>query len=154
MRVWRVCNARHASTAFSGVGARLFPGRWNLAAVPMIYTASSLSLAAIEVFVHLSPSDTPVGLVSILVSLPIDEASCERIDPATLPADWRNQRNQELPRIGAEWVRSRRSLALLVPSVPIDGEWNVLVNPDHPDVSSIVVDTPKPFRFDQRMFKR
>jgi RES domain-containing protein len=29
MRVWRLCRARHAATAFDGEGARLFGGRWN-----------------------------------------------------------------------------------------------------------------------------
>jgi RES domain-containing protein len=154
MRVWRICSARHASTAFSGEGARLFSARWNPVGVPVVYAATSLSLAAIEIFVHLEMEETPVDLVSIVADLPIDEAFCARIDPLTLPTDWRDERNQQLPRIGAEWASSRRSLALLVPSVPIDGEWNVLVNPDHPDAARIVADKPKPFRFDQRMFKR
>ncbi len=106
-----------------------------------------------EVFVHLVPKDTPDELVSLSAELAVDEAACERIDPRRLPDDWRDERHPELPLIGAEWVRSRRSLALLVPSVAIDGEWNVLLNPEHPDAGKIKIAAPKPFRFDERMFK-
>jgi RES domain-containing protein len=66
MRVWRISKAKYAHSAFSGEGARLFDARWNFAGTPMVYTSSSLALAAIEYFVHLDPSEAPMGMVSLM----------------------------------------------------------------------------------------
>jgi len=154
MKVWRICNARHAPTAFSGEGARISSARWNPAGVPMVYAATSLALAAMEVFVHLETQDTPEGLVSMEAELPVDLAHCERVQASKLPADWRRERHPVLMQMGAEWARAKLSLTLLVPSVAVVGDWNVLVNPEHPDARKIVLSKPEPFQFDDRMFKR
>jgi len=154
MKVWRICNARHASRAFSGEGSRIYSGRWNLAGTPMVYAATSLALASVEMFVHLGPDDTPDHLVSIEADLPLDQAQCERIDLSALPTDWRRERHPELMLMGSAWARSRRSLVLLVPSASVSGDWNALVNPEHPDAKKIVLAEPRPFRFDERMFRR
>jgi RES domain-containing protein len=153
MRVWRICRKRHAAAAFSGEGTRLFAGRWNPVGVPLVYTSLSLSLAALEVFVNLDPDEEPGDLASLSAELPIDETAVERIDLAELPPDWQLLNHPALQMIGAEWIASGRSLALLIPSAVIDGEWNALINPTHPAASTIKIAAPKPFRFDPRMFK-
>lgn len=119
----------------------------------MVYAATSLALASIEVFVHLGPEDTPEHLVSIEAELPVDQDQCERVDAGALPADWRRERHPELMSMGSEWARSRRSLVLLVPSAAVVGEWNALVNPEHPEAKKIVLAEARPFQFDERMFK-
>jgi len=43
---------------------------------------------------------------------------------------------------------------MMVPSVPIRAEWNVLLNPLHPAIALIEIDPPQPFHFDARMFQR
>jgi RES domain-containing protein len=154
MRVWRICRERHVATAFSGDGARWFGARWNAAGVPVVYTSLSLSLAVVEMFVHLNVAVEPEDLVSIEAELPGDVLDAERVAIKDLPVDWRLVDHPALRAIGAEWVRSRRSLALLVPSVAVDGEWNALVNPEHPEARKIRVVETKPFRFDARMFRR
>jgi RES domain-containing protein len=50
-------------------------------------------------------------------------------------------------------MRDRSSLALMVPSVPIRAEWNVLINPLHPRINELKIDAPQPFVFDARMFQ-
>jgi RES domain-containing protein len=154
MKVWRICIDRHAGTAFSGEGSRIYSGRWNLVGTPMVYAATSLALASIEVFVHLGPEDTPDHMVSIEAELPLDQAQCERVDVSALPADWRRERHPELMLMGSEWARSRRSLVLLVPSAAVGGEWNALVNPEHAEAKRIVLAEPRAFLFDERMFKK
>ena len=153
MRVWRICRARHAATAFSGEGARRVSGRWHPAGVPVVYTSLSLSLAVLETFVHLDPSVMPDDLVWIGATLPGDAEDCERIIERELSSDWRRLDAPELRQIGAEWVRSQRSLALLVPSAVIEGEWNALLNPGHPQAAQIQLEMPRPFQFDARMFR-
>jgi RES domain-containing protein len=152
MRVWRISKANYAHSAFSGEGARLFDARWNFAGVPMVYTSSSLALAAIEYFVHLDPSEAPASLVSLMAEVP-DNLAFERIDIAQLPRDWRRTDNKLLQQLGTDWIKSQRCVALIVPSAAVDGEWNVLLNPEHPDFKMVDIGEPRPFHYDERMFK-
>lgn len=153
MRVSRICKAQFAAAAFSGEGARLYQGRWNPAGVRMVYTSTSLALAAMEFFVHLDPSASPDDLVSVSATLPPNKIKVERLAVSDLPKDWRRTDNPALQTIGAKWIESARSVALEVPSAAVEGEWNVLLNPAHPQFKRIVVAVPKPFHFDSRMFK-
>jgi RES domain-containing protein len=152
MRVWRISKEKDARSAFSGDGARLFDGRWSIAGTPMVYTSTSLALAAIEFFVHLDPSDAPPGLVSLTAEVP-DNLSVERIEIGQLPRDWRRTDHRQLQQFGTDWVRSQRSAALIVPSAAIEAEWNVLLNPAHPDFRKVEIGQPRPFHYDERMFK-
>ncbi|MDX6710688.1 MAG: hypothetical protein QOH96_1704, partial [Blastocatellia bacterium] len=54
---WRIVKTRLAAQAFDGEGARLYGGRWNSVGVRMVYTAGSLSLAVLEIFVHIENTD-------------------------------------------------------------------------------------------------
>jgi RES domain-containing protein len=152
MQVWRICKSRFAAAAFTGEGARLYPGRWNPAGIRMVYTSSSLALASMEFFLHLDPSVAPDDLVSSSATIP-DKLRKQRIELKDLPRDWRHTDNPTLQAIGASWIAEQSSIALEVPSVAVEGEWNVLLNPAHPSFSKVVIAVPKPFHFDQRMFK-
>jgi RES domain-containing protein len=152
MRVWRISKEKYARSAFSGEGARLFDGRWNIAGIPMVYTSTSLALAAIEFFVHLDPSEAPIGLVSVMAEVP-DDVLVEQLDNRQLPRDWRRTDHKILQQLGTDWARSQRSVALVVPSAAVEGEWNVLLNPAHPDFRKIEIGQPRPFHYDERMFR-
>ncbi len=152
MRVWRISKSKYAHSAFSGEGARLFDARWNFAGTPMVYTSTSLALAAIEFFVHLDPSEAPTGLVSLAADVP-DNPAVERVEIGQLPDGWRSTDNKSLQQLGSDWVKLQRSVALIVPSAAVEGEWNVLLNPQHPDFSKVQIDEPRPFHYDERMFK-
>jgi RES domain-containing protein len=147
---WRIVKSRHASTAFDGEGARFYGGRWNSAGTTMVYTSSTISLAVLEILVLLQE----VSLLSSysLISASIDDAFVERLDHSVLPDGWRAYpAPSELQRIGDEWVRSQRSAVLEVPSVIVERESNYLLNPAHPDFSSVVIGKPEPFTFDVRL---
>jgi len=157
MRIWRICRAPYAADAFSGEGARRFGGRWNSRGVPMVYTSTSLSLAAIELFVHLEPGLAPSDLVYLSAELPEGEPA-RTLDADELPDSWWT--DDAVPGaamardIGDAWVRSKSSLAMMVPSVPIRAEWNVLLNPVHPCMSELQIEPAQPFVFDARMFQQ
>nr|MBP8283232.1 RES domain-containing protein [Chromatiaceae bacterium] len=53
MRCFRLVDEDYLEAAFSGEGARLYGGRWNSPGVAVVYTAQSLSLAQLELLVHL-----------------------------------------------------------------------------------------------------
>ena len=152
MRFWRICRRVYAAEAARGEGARLYGGRWNRRGVRVVYASTSLALAAVETFVHLEPNLRPADLVSIESEIP-DAVKTGRLDPRTLPARWHETSDQSLRRFGDEWIRGGQSAALLVPSAAIRGEWNVLLNPSHPDFARIRFRAPERFSFDVRMFR-
>jgi RES domain-containing protein len=149
LRVWRLSKQKYAPRAFSGEGPRMYGGRWNPVDVPMVYT----SLSLLEVFVHMPKAAEPEDYVSVKAELPVDFSAIERVKVEELPSDWKRVNHPVTQALGAEWVRSARSLVLLMPSVIIEGEWNAMVNPAHPDATKIKVAAEKPFRFDARMFR-
>jgi RES domain-containing protein len=66
---------------------------------------------------------------------------------------WHRTRDESLRRFGDDWIRAGESVALLVPSAAITGEWNVLLNPAHLDISRIELRDAQSFTFDTRMFR-
>jgi RES domain-containing protein len=152
MRLWRICRALHAAGAFSGEGARLFGGRWNSQGVRLVYTSPSLALAAVEAFIHLEPNLRPDDLVSIEAVLP-DHVAIERMDLDSLPRKWHANEYDSLRKLGDAWIVAGKTVALIVPSAAIRGEWNVLLNPQHSDFRRLKIEKPKPFEFDLRMFR-
>jgi RES domain-containing protein len=152
MQIWRICRARFAGEAFSGLGARRFGGRWNTPGVPMVYASSSLALAAIELFVHLEPNLQPDDLVSVAATLPQGEPA-QRLPRDKLPPAWWSDDFEPLRDLGDAWIRGKTPLALEVPSAALRTEWNILVNPLHPAVAEIKIGEPQPFHFDARMFR-
>ena len=118
----------------------------------MVYSSTSLALAAVETFVNLEPNLQPKDLVSFEGEVP-NELEIGRLDPKALPTNWHETRNESLRRFGDEWISAGSSVALLVPSAAIRGEWNLLLNPVHPEFSRIKFQDPQPFAFDARMFR-
>ncbi|HSN99153.1 MAG TPA: RES family NAD+ phosphorylase [Candidatus Nanopelagicales bacterium] len=147
--VHRICSAKHADGAFTGEGARLYGGRWNEKGTRMVYCASSVSLAMLEVLVH-SPT-LPVGIVSITVMIP-DDILIETWTAADLPADWAMYpAPAALQARGSAWAAAGRTLAVRVPSAVVPSETNILLNPVHPDWSRCTVHPAEPIAFDIRL---
>jgi RES domain-containing protein len=118
----------------------------------VVYASTSLALAAIETFVNLEPNLQPKDLVSVEGEIP-DALEMGRLDPKLLPANWHETRDESLRGLGDEWLHAAKTVALLVPSAAIRGEWNVLLSAAHPDFSKVKFQQPRPFEFDVRMFR-
>lgn len=147
MRVFRLSKARWAASAWSGEGALRYPGRWNFAGTPMVYTATSRALAVMEMLVHLEIRHAPHFMLCC-ARLPDELIEIlEEPHPGwnALPA------SDVSRRIGNDWARSRASVGLQVPSVVVPGEHNVLLNPLHPDFARLEPEEPEPFVFDPRL---
>ncbi len=153
LSAWRIVQERHAAEAFSGEGARLYGGRWNSPGIPMIYRAQSRALAALEMLVHL---DSPRLLRSFLLfEVTFDDAPVAAINPADLPANWRDEPvPPSTQAIGNAWVANAATPILRVPSVLIPQESNFLLNPRHPQMSKVQFRKPERFAFDPRLKDR
>lgn len=150
---WRIVRAARANSAFSGEGARIYGGRWNSPGTAIVYVSQHESLAALELFVHLTPLSPDGRYVSF--RLDWEDKLTEHFPVKNLPPRW----NAEPPdfqtmQIGDEWVRAGKSVALAVPSVLSTSEVNFLLNPNHPDFKKIKISKPIEFRFDSRLLKR
>jgi len=150
IRAFRVVKARHAPDAFTGEGARLFGGRWNSPGVPVIYTASSISLALLELLVHLHARSRlqDYGLFPV----DFDEALVTTLDRSALPRDWRAAPAPiDVQRIGDAWAASRESAVLRVPSAVVEQEDNYLLNPNHPQFNQIAIGKQQTIELDPRL---
>jgi RES domain-containing protein len=144
VRVWRL--ARRRLAALDGAGAHLYGGRWNRRGQSVVYCSEHLSLALLEVIVHLelAPEDFPADYVKIAIEVP-DGLELDRIESLPRTA-------ARMSEVGAEWYDSAKTVALLVPSVIVPEEHNLLLNPRHPQFERIKPLPPKPFHFDPRLF--
>lgn len=152
MQVWRLCGKKYLATAFSGLGGMYAARRWNEKGNLIVYSATSRALAAIEYFVNLEPNQAPGDLVMLEARVPDNEI--EQLDIRILPRNWREIDNPECRQIGTEWLKSGRSAGLSVPSVPVSGDWNVLLNPSHPRFRRVSIVSQGPFFYDKRMFRK
>lgn len=149
---WRIVKAKHQSSAFDGEGARRAGGRWNSPGLPMIYTAQSAALAALEMLVHLNSG----AVLSSYVLIPCSfmERVVLRLDRARLPARWRaHPAVPQLQLLGDAWLKNGLSAVLEVPSVIIPSESNYLLNPAHAEFASTSLGPTLPFDFDGRLMK-
>jgi len=132
-----------------GSGAALHGGRWNPKGVEVIYTAATVSLAALEVLVHYAvlPSD----FVATEIHIPATVA-VEVVSPQGLPTGWNGPSPSAASQnIGREWSAALSSAALCVPSAIVPAERIYVLNPRHPDFRRIEFLTPVPFGFDPRL---
>ncbi len=144
MTVWRL--ARAAYPALDGEGARRVGGRWNRPGTAVVYTSAHLSLAVLEALVHTDPDLLPADLVAFEIDVPDDLAA-----PALLADDGRDA--EASAAVGTAWAAAGPA-ALLVPSVLVPRERNVLVNPRHPEARRVRIVGQEPFAFDPRLAGR
>ena len=149
MKLYRIARTAYIEDT-TGAGARLYGGRWNEKGVPVIYVASSPSLAALEFLVHLPIVLAPRDLSICRFVLP-DSVSVNRVKKAALPAGWKSSPpSSETQEIGTRWAARGKSLLLFVPSVLVPEESNILINPLHPEFRKIKK-MIMPFTFDPRL---
>ena len=153
MIVHRICKTKYGKTAFSGAGGLESAGRWHRKGQSIVYSAPTLSLAALELFVHLGRTDSKIKFVSASATIP-DKLVIEVLDPAALPAHWYSSPPSDATMdLGSRWCAEARSVAIKVPSAVVRGEFNYLLNPAHPDFKHLIISNPEAFTFDQRLWK-
>ncbi len=153
MQLYRISPGRFAHD-MTGEGARLYGSRWSPPGIPVIHTAESVALAALEFLVHqqsLSALPRDIRLVTFELD---DRSSITTLPLAELPPNWDHYMPPaSLQAIGRAWASDAESVALRVPSavIPQGVERNVLVNPRHPDFTRFQLVEITPFRFDERI---
>ena len=150
MRLHRLC--RRAHRPLDGEGARLYGGRWSSPGRPAIYTSRTLSLAALEYLVHIDPALAPRDLVALELEIP--DPLLTTLDPARLPKGWRGlPADPKCAALGDAWLEGGSSIGRAVPSAIVPVEWNVILDPRHPEFRKVKVIGEEEFRFDARLVK-
>jgi RES domain-containing protein len=150
---WRIVRAARRQSAFTGEGARVYGGRWNSRGTAVVYVSEHESLAALELFVHLTPLSPNDEYLSF--RLQWDDKLTEYFPVKSLPPDWKAEPPTfQTMQIGDEWARTGKSVALAIPSVLSASEMNFLLNPKHPDFKRIKISQPVEYRFDSRLLNR
>ena len=136
MILWRIAAATRdcAADDTSGSGAARYPGRWNRATEAVLYCAPTRALAILESAAHVDDGGLPLNRFLVEIQVPDTLWSArEEVPASALPATWDAiPAGQASVGFGSEWLRSRRSTVLLVPSVIVPEEHCVLINPQHP----------------------
>lgn len=152
MRVFRLSREKYA-TDLSGKGAAIFGNRWNSKGVEMLYTAESRALAMAEVLVHLSLAALPDDYMMIEVEIP-DFIQVELLNFNSLDENWNtNPLDPQTQTLGDTFIRSKEKCVLKVPSAVVKGDFNYLLNPNHPEIDKIKIKSITEFPFDKRVFK-
>ena len=118
--------------------------------MPMLFTAAYISLATLEMLVHINFIEIPDSFHLLFISLPEDAPKPE-IKINNLKPSWKND-EEYTAFMGDEFLRQKNSLYLKVPSVVIEEEHNYIINPLHLDFSKVKIIKSKPFAFDKRFF--
>jgi RES domain-containing protein len=146
MKLFRIASRRHK--IFSGVGAAKEGGRWNSRGNTVIYAATSLAGAKLELLAHAGGfNELPVNYGYVIIDVP-DAVSVARfpsskVPPLRVSISW-----------GDKWLTDGNSLIALVPSKASPGDWNALINPMHPDFVKLKVSAELQAKWDSRHFKR
>ena len=150
MIVYRLSKEQYAKD-LSGKGAELFGGRWNSVGNAMIYCAESRALCLLEIAVHTPMGKLPTNYQMISIQIPKNSIQTVQIDD--LPAHW-NQfpQLQGTQQIGDEFLEKQNALALKVPSAIVPQEFNILLNPRHPEMKKVSIDSIREFKMDLRLF--
>ena len=149
MLVYRIQKAKYAND-ISGTGSTLVSGRWHQAGKnSILYTSSNVSLAILECLVHLPTVAKPPSLVLLTIEVP--DKGIVKIETKNLPVNWDKKGYfDDVQQWGTKWLQGLSSLAIIVPSVT-SPDYNILVNPGHPDFSHVKIVDRRPITLDDRL---
>jgi RES domain-containing protein len=156
VNLWRIAaeTRAYAPGDLSGAGAATHPGRWNDYGEPIVYCAPTIAMAVLETAAHIDDAGLPLNRFLIRIDVP-DEVWAQRgeLPPAKLPPTWPAiPAGRASVKVGSDWLLSRRSAVLLVPSVIVPEEWTALLNPLHADAARISAKVIRQFEYN-RLFR-
>ncbi len=134
---------------FSFEGARRVSGRWHDVGDQVIYASERYSTAMLETLVRWN-GPPPGNQHFVKIEIP-PGTSCEVADVDSL-SGWQRPDSTSARQFGHRWYAERRSLVLIVPSVVVRLERNIIINASHPEFSRLKPGPEKPVWWDQRLF--
>lgn len=155
VNLWRIAKntAQYQANDMSGGGAKTVGGRWNSKGSAVIYTSPTIALATLETLAHIGDEIAARNRFLIQIEVPDDVWKArETLDVTRLDPTWVSE-PPGLATIspGNAWIKGNTAALLEVPSVIIHEEFNVLINPAHPDAVRIKASLIRQFVYDPRL---
>lgn len=138
MTIWyRAAQACEIQQVFSGEGGLFTPARWNHLGRRAIYCSESISLCTLEWLAHNGLSVS--GFNYYRYSIEVPDHLVGKFSPKDLPKEWNFTPATDMTRDFAEkhLFSSQKFLALMLPSVFVPEEFNLVINPLHQDFSNV-----------------
>ena len=154
--LWRIAQEtrEYPASDLSGQGAAKIGGRWNSVGHAVVYTSRSAALAYLESLAHLG-RQVPRNRFLIRMAVPDrvwDLALWAK--EKDLPRTWRaDPVGISSAQFGDKWLISGKSALLCLPSVIVPEDTNVLINPVHADVKSIIGKVERQLLYDPRVLR-
>jgi RES domain-containing protein len=150
MFLWRISNHR----TLDGRGGLETSARWHTQGRPIVYLAESVAGALLEVLVHLelSPERFPKSYRLLKIEVP-DDLSVEALSQSDLGETWID--DETLTRtLGDQWLASRRSALLHVPSAIAPETFNILLNSAHDEARRLKIVSHREYPWDLRLLSQ
>jgi RES domain-containing protein len=138
MKLWRLTRAPFL--ALDGSGPAQHGARWTSPGLPVVNFASEPGLSVLVVLRYLQRDLVGVD-DDYLLGWTQSDFVPERIDYTPDPVEKR--------RCGDDWLRSGRSLFAAVTSAVLPEADIIMMNPRHPDATTLPPLTTRRFRFDE-----
>jgi RES domain-containing protein len=140
MQLYRICPEKYLED-YSGLGASYQDGaRWNVQGVPVLYFATSASLAMLELANYLPsprllPTHYRLGIYSLSSRIKADTLCV-----TDLPPQWNQYPYPAATQqLGTAWLKEKKRLVLRVPSAAVPGglEECAVINPLHSSINQL-----------------
>lgn len=152
MTVYRLAY-QHYIADRTGVGARLYGGRWNPKGVSCLYTSVHISLALLEKFVHARGKEDMTGLMLLSIEIPDDSDLVYHVDESCMVDGW--EKNFYYSQwLGKQLLEEKGFVAFSVPSAIVPAEHNVIINPLAVRFNEVKFARPTTFNIDARLSDR
>ncbi len=136
----------------SGNGARLYGGRWNSKGTAALYTSVFRSLSAVEMAVHIN------GILNQFTFelLTLDTQKIPLVNLSKkLPVGWnQNPVAFQSQHLGDRYLNDPNCGGIIVPSVLIEEEMNVILNPAYVQYQQLKITGKCKFAFDGRLISK
>jgi RES domain-containing protein len=145
----------YGAADISGGGAAEYGGRWNAKGAFMVYSAESIALAYLETLTSLANGPPPHNRYLIEIEIPASvwKTRHDAEQDGSLPPGWdAHPPGRASIEYGTAWLSSEASAVLVVPSVMVPQERNILINPRHAAATQISALNRGRARYDYRLF--
>lgn len=130
----------------SGAGSNKAGGRWNTPGRYVAYASGNLSLAMLELLVHVDDAEEFRKLPYVYHTVVFPSEAVAVLQGEDLPDEWDARPESRGSQVaGDEWIESQTSVVLAVPSVITPPRFryepeymNYLINSNHPDIKQAI----------------
>lgn len=144
MQLWRLYRRAHGP-GLDGIGGLYASGRWHKHGTRVVYFGASPGIVALEKLAHIDPATLPSDL---LLTRFEGDVSVEEV--LTGEADDLYDLAQTQAR-GEAFFKKNSTCILRVRSVVLPEEYNLVMNPLHPEATKIKPVEHRDFSFDGRL---